>query len=54
MESALSGLSGFRATQNRVNRKFRKRQVNWLRQMVAMGVQFVLHVDGKHKVHYGR
>ena len=27
--------------------------INWLRQLVVSPYYFALHVDGKHKIHYG-
>ena len=31
-----------------------KRQILWINQLVESKVKFVLHVDGKHKLHHGK
>ena len=30
-----------------------KKFLNWLQQLLKSPVWFVLHIDGKHKLHYG-
>ena len=31
-----------------------KVQVNWILQLMALGMLWVLHIDGKHKLHHGK
>lgn len=31
-----------------------KTQLGWIRQLVESSVRYVLHIDGKHKLHHGK